>query len=94
MTNSKEIQVISGEVKGLVQLTEFRDGTLRFKATPFCLMQNRLGATFSLAPLIYAQNQSRLDANQAYLEVMSRLDGNIYNTEKEKEMQMLRMAKQ
>ena len=25
---------------------------------------------------------------------MSRLDGNIYNTEKEKEMQMLRMAKQ
>ena len=86
--------MISGDVKGAIQLTEFRDGTFRFKATPYCLMQSRLGATFSLAPLIYSQNQSRLDANQAYLEVMSRLDGNVYNTEKEKEVQMQRMAKQ
>ena len=56
-------------------------------------MQRRLGATYSLAPLIYSQNQSRLDVNQAYLEVMSKLDGNVYATEKEKQKQMLKLAK-
>lgn len=65
-----EIHVISGDINGNVHLTEFRDGTFRFKANSFCLMQRRLGATFCLAPLIYCQNLSRLDANQAYLEVM------------------------
>lgn len=38
LTDHKNIQVISGDVKGIIQLTEFRDGTLRFKATPYCLM--------------------------------------------------------
>ena len=33
-----QIQVISGDVKGLIHLTEFRDGTFRFKATSYCLM--------------------------------------------------------
>ena len=70
LTNGKELEVISGDVKGNVTLTEFRDGTFRFKATSIILMQKRLGATYSLAPLIYCQNLSRLDANQAYLEVM------------------------
>ena len=85
MTNAKDIEVISGDVGGNVLLTEFRDGTFRFKATSIFLMQKRLGATFSLAPLIYCQNLSRLDANQAYLEVMQRLDGNVYKTAKERE---------
>ena len=53
---TEQIHVISGDIKGAIQLTEFRDGTFRFKATPYCLMTSRLGATFSLAPLIYSQN--------------------------------------
>jgi len=89
-----DIHVISGDVQGNVHMTEFRDGTFRFKAKSFCLMQKRLGATFSLAPLIYCQNLSRLDANQAYLEVMQRLDGNVYKNEKEREQEMIRLAKQ
>ena len=91
---TQDIHVISGDVKGNVHLTEFRDGTFRFKGTSFCLMQRRLGATYSLAPLIYCQNLSRLDANQAYLEVMQRLDGNVYKDEKEREQEMIRLAKQ
>lgn len=63
LTDTKNINVISGDVSGNVVLSEFRDGTLRFKATSIFLMQKRLGATFSLAPLIYCQNLSRLDAN-------------------------------
>lgn len=53
---TEQVQVISGDITGKVQLTEFRDGTLgiRFKATPYLLWQSRLGATFSLAPLIYS----------------------------------------
>ena len=35
---TEQIHVISGDVNGNVQLTEFRDGTFRFKATPYCLM--------------------------------------------------------
>ena len=55
---TEHVHVISGDIKGNVQLTEFKDGRLgiRFKATPYLLMQKRLGATFSLAPLIYSQN--------------------------------------
>jgi hypothetical protein len=37
---------------------------------------------------------SRLDGNQAYLEVMQHLDGDVYAAEKEKELLMLKLAKQ
>ena len=36
---------------------------------------------------------SKLDGNKAYLEVMQRLDGDVYAAEKEKELQMLKLAK-
>jgi len=36
---------------------------------------------------------SRLDGNQAFLEVMQRVDGHMYAFEKEKELQILKLAK-
>ena len=46
-------------------------------------MTRRLGASFSIAPLIDLDFKSRNDTTRAYLEVMKKLDNNVYNTEKE-----------
>ena len=85
---SSQIHSISCDVKGIVYLVEFRDGTFRFKAEKQCLMTRRLGATFSLAPLVQSHNH----ANQAWLDVMQRLDGNMYKNEKEKQEQAKLLA--
>jgi hypothetical protein len=46
-------------------------------------MTKRLGASFAIAPLVDLGFQSKMDSNRAYLEVIQRLDNNVYNTEKE-----------
>ena len=78
---SEQIQVISGDIKGRIYQTEVTYSFLSYKSATTCLMTTRLGATFSLAPLLYSQNQT----NQAFLEVMQHLDGNTYHVEKEQE---------
>ena len=49
---TEQVQVISGDVSGLVQWADFKSNLLGFSVTITCLMTNRLGAAFSLAPLI------------------------------------------
>ena len=51
---------------------------MSYSSVTNCLMKSRLGATFSLAPLLYSQNKS----NEAYLQVIQQLDGDIYEQEK------------
>ena len=87
---SEQIQVISGDIKGCVQLTEHIYSFLSYKSTTTCLMTSRLGATFSLAPFLFA---ARNQSNQAFLEVIQRLDGDTYKAEKEREMVELKTAK-
>jgi hypothetical protein len=48
----KEILVISCDLAGVVYLTSFQDGVFLFSANKQCLMKKRLGACYSLAPLI------------------------------------------
>ena len=67
-------------------MTEFIDSLLRWKADKQCLVTRRLGASFSIAPLIDLDFTSRNDTTRAYLEVMKKLDNNVYNTEKEQQI--------
>ena len=75
-----EISVISSDLRGVVYLSTFDNGVFFCSVDKKCLWTKRLGAAYSLAPLI---GISRLDANQAYLEVMQRLDKTMYKSEKE-----------
>ena len=81
--------MISGDVKGTIFMTEITYSFLSYKSASACLMTNRLGATFSLAPFLYAQNQS----NQAFLDVIQHLDGRTYQIEMERELHERQIAK-
>jgi len=49
---TEQVQIISGDIKGHVYMSDFKEVFMGCKVTVTCLMQSRLGATFSLAPLI------------------------------------------
>jgi len=49
---SKEIVVISSDITGLICITTFSDGMIFFGADKEVFMNKRLGATYSLSPLI------------------------------------------
>ena len=74
-----EISVISSDLRGVVYLSTFDCGVLFCSVNKKCLWTKRLGAAYSLAPLISIGS----NANQAYLEVMQRLDKTMYKSEKE-----------
>lgn len=57
-------------------------------------MKKRLGATYSMAPLIDFSFNSKLDAHRAYLEIMMRLDKNVYLDEVEREQKAYEMARE
>ena len=46
------VQVVSGDVQGKIFLFEYKETLLGYKVQPKCVMQSRLGATYSLAPFI------------------------------------------
>ena len=74
-----EVSVISSDLRGVVYLSTFATGVLFCSVNKKCLWTKRLGAAYSLAPLISIGS----NANQAYLEVMQRLDKTMYKSEKE-----------
>lgn len=57
----RDIQVISCDVTGIAQIVNFTSGMLGFNATKQLLMKTRMGAVYSMAPLLdYRQEfQSR-----------------------------------
>jgi hypothetical protein len=74
-----ELSVISSDLRGVVYMSTFDCGRLFCSVNKKCLWTKRLGAAYSLAPLISIGS----NANLAYLEVMERLDRTVYKSQKE-----------
>lgn len=49
---TKDIMVVSGDLSGCVYMQIFKDGLIIFSVVKQVIMRNRLGASYSLAPLL------------------------------------------
>lgn len=49
---TKDIMVVSGDLSGCVYMQTFKDGLIIFSVVKQVIMRNRLGASYSLAPLL------------------------------------------
>ena len=74
---SKDIIVLSCDLSGCVYMSTFHNSLLVFSVVKSCVMRSRLGPTYSLAPLL---DFGLSDSNQAYLNVVRKIDKNIYKT--------------
>lgn len=64
----KDIQVISCDVSGTGQVTTFTAGMLSFNVNKQLLMKTRLGAVYTLAPLLDYAKQNLIGANNPYMK--------------------------
>jgi len=77
LSNSKDFHVLTSDLQGVVYFLTFSDGVLVFSVFKQCIMRQRLGASYSLAPLL---NKGLSLSNQAYMNAMKSVDQNIYRT--------------
>ena len=73
----KEINVLTSDLQGVVYLCTFSDGLITFGCNKTCIMRQRIGPSYSLAPLL---DFGISESNQAYLNAIRKVDQSAYKS--------------